>query len=287
LGVAEMALVTMNKILIPARRNGYAIGAFEFWSLDSAQAVIEAAEELMMPVILQAGPLEIQYVGIKNLYMIARVVTGNTSIPVALHLDHSNTYELACQAIDAGFTSVMIDASHLSFEENVNITKKVVEAAKPGGVTVEAELGRLAGCEAGLDVSEEEAFQTDPDEAVRFVEETGIDALAVAIGTAHGFYKSTPRINIERLKKIAEKVDIPLVLHGGSGTPEEKVREAIKNGISKVNICTEFIAAFGKQYIDTQSQPGFKYSVPSLFAPSKKAGKELAASKIKLFSCKN
>lgn len=177
----------------------------------------------------------------------------------------------------------MIDASQMSFEENINITKKVVAAAKPFGVTVEAELGRLAGNEENLNISEEEAAQTDPEEAKQFVKETGIDALAVAIGTAHGFYKSTPRINIERLKNISKKVDIPLVLHGGSGTPEEMVKEAIRNGITKVNICTEFLAAFGKAYINTQSIPGFKYSVPSLFAPSKASGKELAAEKIKLF----
>lgn len=282
-----MPLVTMNEILIPARKEAYGVGAFEFWSLDSAEAVVEAAEELGMPVILQAGPLEVQYAGIRNLYMITRAVAENTPIPVALHLDHGDTYELACRAIDAGFTSVMIDASHLSYEENVSITKKVVAAAKPGGVTVEAELGRLAGAEGNIDVSEEEVAQTDPDEAKKFVEETGIDALAVAIGTAHGFYKSIPRINIERLKRIAGKVGIPLVLHGGSGTPEEKVKEAVRNGIAKVNICTEFVAAFGKTYINTQNASGFKYSVPSLFAPSKAAGKELAASKIKLFrSCR-
>lgn len=281
-----MPLVTMNEILVPARKEGYGVGAFEFWSLDSAEAVVEAAQELDMPVILQAGPLECQYAGIINLSKIAKMVAEATSIPVALHLDHGDTYELACQAINAGFTSVMIDVSHLSFDENVNITRKVVEAARSSGVTVEAELGKLAGCEGNLDVTEEEAAQTDPDEAKIFVEETGIDALAVAIGTAHGFYKSTPRINIERLKKITEKVNIPLVLHGGSGTPEEKVKEAIKNGIAKVNICTEFVAAFGKAYINTQNVPGFKYSIPSLFGPSKAAGKELAALKIKLFSCK-
>lgn len=223
-----MPLVTMNEILVPARKEGYGVGAFEFWSLDSAQAVVEAAEGLNMPVILQAGPLECQYAGIKNLSQIAKLVAEATSVPVALHLDHGDTYELACKAIDAGFTSVMIDASHLSFKENLDVTKKVVEAAKPYGVTVEAELGKLAGSEGNIDVSEEEAAQTDPDEAKKFVEETGIDALAVAIGTTHGFYKSTPRINIERLKKIAEVVSIPLVLHGGSGTPDEKVKEAIK-----------------------------------------------------------
>jgi len=180
----------------------------------------------------------------------------------------------------------MMDGSMLSFKDNIAITRKVVEAAKPAGVTVEGEIGKLAGSEANISVTEEEAAQTDPEEARIFVEETGIDALAVAIGTAHGFYKFTPKINIDRLKMISEKVGLPIVLHGGSGTPDAKVVESIKYGIAKVNICTEFVAAFGKAYIATQGAEGFKYSVPGLFAPSKAAGKALAYSKIKLFSGK-
>lgn len=281
-----MSLTTMKEMLIEARSKKYAVGAFEFWSLDSAQAVVEAAQELNMPVILQFGPLEAEYAGIKNLSKIAYMVAEEASIPVALHADHFETYEDICRAIDAGFTSVMIDGSSLSFRSNMELTKKVVEAAKPYGITVEAEIGKLSGSEALLEVSEEDATQTDPDEANRFVEETGIDALAVAIGTAHGFYKYTPKINIERLKKIAEKVRIPLVLHGGSGTPEDKVVEAINNGIAKVNICTEFVSAYGKAYSNVQNKPGFKYNIPALMGAGKAAGKEVAFSKIKLFSCK-
>lgn len=282
-----MPLVTMKEILIPARENGYAVGAFEFWSLDSAQAVLEAAKELNMPVILQAGFIECEFAGgIKYLYKIARMVADDTSVPVALHLDHADNYEFVCRAIDAGFTSVMIDGSHLPFKENIRVTKQVVDVAKPANVTVEAELGKLAGNEGNISVCEEEVSQTNPEEARLFVEETGIDALAVAIGTAHGFYKFTPKINIERLKQIEKTVSIPLVLHGGSGTPEEKVIEAIRCGIAKVNICTEFVSAFGRTYINTQNASGFKYSVPGLFGPSKEAGKQLVASKIKLFSNK-
>lgn len=281
-----MSLVTMKEILVPARKGKYAIGAFEFWSLDSAQAVVEASQSLGMPVILQAGPLECEYAGsVKNLSNIAKMVADDASVPVALHLDHAENYEFVCEAIDAGFTSVMIDGSMLSFRENIAITKKVVAAAKPFGITVEGEIGRLAGNEGNINASEEEAAQTDPDEAQIFVEETGIDALAVAIGTAHGFYKFTPKINIERLKMIAEKVSLPIVLHGGSGTPDMKVQEAIECGIAKVNICTEFVAAFGKAYIATQNAEVFKYSVTNLFTPSKFAGRELAYSKIKLFKC--
>ena len=282
-----MPLVTMKEILVPAREQKYGVGAFEFWSLDSAQAVVEAAAEQNMPVILQVGELECDYAGgIKNIYKLAKTVADEYPIPVALHLDHAEKFDFVLSAIDAGFTSVMIDASAKPFEENVALTRKVVEAAKPYGITVESELGRLIGNEGSISVDDAQAAQTDPEDARRFVEETGIDALAVAIGTVHGFYNFEPKINIDRLKEIAAAVSIPLVLHGGSGTPDEKVQQAIANGIAKVNICTEFVAAYGKQYTATQAQEGFKYSIPSLFGPSKAAGKALAAAKIKLFSLK-
>jgi len=282
-----MPLVKMKEILDVARNEKYALGAFEFWSLDSAQAVVEAAAELNLPTILQAGFIECEFAGgVENLYKLAKMVADESPVPVALHIDHAEDFDFISSALDAGFTSVMIDASKLSFTENVKITRKVVEAARPYGVSVEAELGKLAGNEGAVNVSEEEAAQTDPDDAVRFVKETGIDALAVAIGTAHGFYKFAPKINIERLKEIAAKVSIPLVLHGGSGTPDEQVVEAIGHGIAKVNICTEFVAAFGETYIATQEQPQYRYSIPSLFGPSKQAGKELAKAKMKLFGRK-
>lgn len=279
-----MALVPMKEMLINARRDGYAIGAFEFWSIDSAQAIVEAAQEENVPVILQAGGNECDFAcGVKTIYQIAKTVADNVDIPVALHLDHAEDYDFIMSAIDAGFTSVMFDGSKLSFEENIALTQKVVAVAKPLNITVEAELGRLVGVESNISVSDSEAAQTDPDEAAIFVRETGIDALAVAIGTVHGFYTSEPRINIPRLKEIAQKVEIPLVLHGGSGTPEIKLREAIQNGIAKINICTEFVAAFGRTYIETQSMEGFKYNIPGLFGPSKQAGKNLVQSRIRLF----
>jgi len=279
-----MPLVNMRAMLNKARDEQYAIGAFEFWSLDSAQAVVETAAELGLPVILQAGLLECGFAGgIKNLYKIGKMVADEFPIPVALHLDHAEDHDCVVSALEAGFTSVMIDASSMPFEDNVRITHRVVEAARPYGASVEAELGKLAGSEAAISVSDEEAAQTDPAEAKKFVEQTGIDALAVAIGTVHGFYSFTPKINISRLKEIAAKVDIPLVLHGGSGTPDDKVEEAIYNGIAKVNICTEFVAAYGTQYIKTQGL-GFKYSVPSLFGPSKQAGKALVKAKMELFA---
>jgi fructose-bisphosphate aldolase, class II len=277
-------LVTMKELLIPARAQGYAVGAFTFWSIDSAQAAVEAAEQASMPVILQTGWMEFEYAGLANLAWIGRKMAEQARVKVALHLDHGGTVELARQAINSGFTSVMIDGSALAFEDNVALTRQVVDAARPGGVTVEAELGKLAGAEAGKSLSQEEAAQTDPDQAKMFVEQTGVDALAVAIGTAHGFYAFPPRLNFDRLGKIADRVAAPLVLHGGSGTPDEQVRRAISMGIAKVNICTEVLAAYGRAIGDEQAKKNFKYNVPALLGAGKQAARQVAFSKIRHFS---
>jgi len=274
----------MKPILETAKKRRYAVGAFTFSSLDSAYAVIDAANRANMPVILQTGPLECDYAGIEELAAIAKFAAKRADVPVALNLDHGDTIEIAEQAIKAGFSSVMIDASKYSYDENIRITKEVVKMATPGGISVEAELGKIGGAEGLVDVTDAEASQTDPNEALDFIQKTGIDALAVAIGTAHGFYTRAPVLNIARLKKIAEKTDLPLVLHGGSGTPDAQVAEAIKNGITKVNINTEFLAAMGRAFSECQAEDGFRYSVPALFGPAKAAGSELAYEKIKFFS---
>ena len=275
-------LVTMKEMLETARKEKYAVGGFEFWSLDSAYAVIEAANSFKTPVILQVGGYESSYMGgYANSRKIAEIAAEEAQFGVALHFDHAEEYDEICRALDAGLTSVMIDASKLPLNENISITQKVVETAKKYGASVEAELGKIGGNEGNIAVSSSE--ETDAEEAAMFVRETGIDALAVAIGTAHGFYKSTPRINIERLKEIAAVVEIPLVLHGGSGTPEDKITESIANGIAKINICTEFIAAFGKGYIQAQNMQGFSYNVPSFFKYAKENARSLVEEKMKLF----
>lgn len=277
----KVSLVPMKDMLIQARRSGNAVGAFEFWSYDSACAIIEAAETRRVPVILQVGHFERDYMGgYPNAYRIASMAAQNASVPVALHLDHAESYGEVLLALEAGFTSVMIDASARSFEENIYITSQVVRLASAYGASVEAELGQLMGNEGNVASGN---TLTDPDSAAEFVARTGIDALAVAIGTAHGFYKETPRIDIKRLKEIAAKLAIPLVLHGGSGTPEEAVREAIQNGIAKVNICTEFICAMGREMQRVQ-QEGITYNVMTLFDAGKLAGKRLVSEKIDLFT---
>ena len=276
-----MSLVTMREILKDARLGHYAIGAFEFWSYDSARAVVSQAKELDVPVILQVGPFEKAYMdGYENAVVFAEMAAEKYHVPVAVHLDHATSLNECVEALDAGFTSVMIDASTYDYDTNVRLTRDTVKIAEKYGASVEAEIGMLGGNEGNINNETDE--QTKPDDAKRFVEDTGVDCLAVAIGTAHGFYTKPPVINIERLKEIAAVVDIPLVLHGGSGTPEDKVAEAVDNGIAKVNICTEFIAGYGKGY-KGQDADGFKYNVNTLFRAGSDAGAEVVRHKMELF----
>lgn len=278
-----MSLVNIKDMLTQARAEGYAVGAFEFWSLDSAFAIAEAAQELNMPVILQVGHYERDYMyGYPNSHKIATIAAQSFSIPIALHLDHAEDYAEVQRALDAGFTSVMIDGSMLPMAKNIQLTQKVVKLAKSYNASVEAELGQLLGDEGGIGSDYEHL--THPLQAKDFVQQTNVDALAVAIGTAHGFYTTIPKIDIDRLKEIASLVSIPLVLHGGSGTPDNKVIEAIANGIAKVNICTEFVAAYGTRLASVQQENNFSYNVFKLFKSAQVAAKELVKAKIKLFT---
>lgn len=279
-----MSLVSITDVMVPARDAKYAVGAFEVWNLESVQAVIAAAEKLDQPVILQVGPFEADHAGLEDLSHIVLYHARRAKVPVVVHLDHGESFERTMQCINHGFTSVMLDVSHLPFEENLAATKDVVRIAHAAGVTVEGELGRIGGEEAGIDVTDSDAHLTDPDEAVQFVNETGVDVLAVAIGTAHGFYKSEPNIRIELLRELADKISIPLVLHGGSGIEPEIIRETISLGIAKINICTEFVAAFSDTFMSEQSAEEFRYNVPGVFTKPRDAAEKLVEQKIRLFA---
>jgi len=237
-----MPLVTSEKILYDAQKGGYAVGAFNVENMEMVIAAAEAANELGAPILLQTTSSTVRYASLKQFYANARAIAEQVSVPVAIHLDHGDSFELAMQALREGYTSIMIDGSHYDFEKNIDITKRVVDAAKPSRIPVEAELGKVGGKEDDLDVKD--AGYTDPQEAKEFVERTGITSLAVAIGTAHGFYAGTPKLDVERLKAIRKLVDIPLVLHGASGLSDEDVIECIKEGICKVNFATELRVAF-------------------------------------------
>lgn len=240
-----MPLVTTKQLLLDARKDGYAVGAFNVENMEMVQAVIAAAEELDSPVIMQTTPSTVKYAGLDYFYANAKVAAEHASVPAAIHLDHGNSFELAMQALRAGYTSIMIDGSHGTFEENIAVSKAVADACHPSGVPVEAELGKVGGKEDDLDGGDQNPY-TDPQQAKEFVEATGVDFLAVAIGTAHGVYKGIPKLDVERLSEIRKVVSIPLVLHGTSGVPNEAVKECIRRGICKVNYATDLRIAFSK-----------------------------------------
>ena len=239
-----MALVTTKQMLINAQKDNYAVGAFNVENMEMVMAVVEAAEELNSPVIMQTTPSTVKYADVEFFLANAKVAAEKANVPIAMHLDHGNSFELAMQALRVGYTSIMIDGSHESFEDNIKLTKAVVDACNPSKVSVEAELGKVGGKEDDLDGGD--GGYTDPLEAKEFVERTGVGSLAVAIGTAHGVYKGEPKLDLDRLSEIKEVVSVPLVLHGTSGVPDETVSECVKRGICKVNYATDLRIAFSK-----------------------------------------
>lgn len=237
-----MAIVTTNEMLRKAQKEGYAVGAFNVENMEMVQAVISAAEEMRAPVILQTTPSTLGYAS-ENLFVnMIRAVGEKSRIPVAIHLDHGNSFALAVRAYRSGYTSIMIDGSKLPFEDNIALTKSVVAVCQSTGVPVEAELGCVGGKEDSTESKEN--IYTDVAQAKEFVERTGVDSLAVAIGTAHGVYKGIPKLDLNRLSDIRAVVDVPLVLHGTSGVPDETVAEAVKRGICKVNYATDLRIAY-------------------------------------------
>ncbi|MGI6499462.1 MAG: class II fructose-1,6-bisphosphate aldolase [Anaerostipes sp.] len=238
-------LVTSKELLLKAQAGGYAVGAFNVENMEMIQAVLEAAEELQSPVIMQTTPSTVKYAGLDYYLAIVKAAAERVSVPVVMHLDHGNSFDLAMQALRTGYTSIMIDGSHETFEDNIALSKAVTDACHPSNVPVEAELGKVGGKEDDLDGGDDNPY-TNPLEAKEFVERTGIDSLAVGIGTAHGVYKGEPKLQFDILSQIKNVVDIPLVLHGTSGVPDESVKECIKRGICKVNYATDLRIAFTK-----------------------------------------
>ena len=298
-------LVNNKDLMVPARKNGFAVGAFNVQNLESVQAVAEAATEEKSPAILQITPSVIKYAGLPYISGLVKTAAQLAPVPLAMHLDHGEDFETASKCVEAGFSSVMIDGSFLKFEENVALTKRVVDIAHAKGVSVEAELGKLAGIEE-RSVEEKEAILTDPDTAVEFVERAGVDALAVAIGTSHGAYKfkSESKLDIERLRVISERISIPLVLHGASsvpqwivekatkygaslggakGIPEEELKKAISLGIAKINIDTDLRLAFTATVREVLANSPKEFDPRKILGPAKDAMKEVAKSKMRLF----
>ena len=280
-----MSLVTTKQMLLDAQKGHYAIGAFNVENMEMVMAVVAAAEELNSPVIMQTTPSTVKYAGLDYFFANAKVAAQNAKVPVAIHLDHGNSFDLAMQALRTGYTSIMIDGSHESLENNIAITKKVVEDAEKKEIPVEAELGKVGGKEDDLEA--EADMNTDPIEAKQFVDRTRVSSLAIAIGTAHGFYAGTPVLDKERVSEIKALVSVPLVLHGASGLSNEEIKECVNRGMCKVNFATELRVAY------TDAVKRLLEEKPETFDPKKigevgmLAVKELAVNRMKVCGCVN
>jgi fructose-bisphosphate aldolase class II len=299
-------LATNKELMAAARQGKYAVGAFNINNMEFLQAITGAAEELGSPVIIALSEGAIKYAGFRNIVSMVRLTAEEKRVPISLHLDHGKDMDVIARCIEGGFTSVMIDGSALPFEENIAVTAKVVERARSKGVSVEGELGKLAGIEDNVSVAEREATFTDPAQAEEFVKRTGVDALAIAVGTSHGAYKFTGEANLalDRVSEIASRVKSLLVLHGASGVKQENVDlankfgasimgakgvpdaaivEAIRRGISKVNIDTDMRIAFNAYVRKALSEKPEEIDPRKVLGPGREAVAAVVREKIKLF----
>jgi len=301
-----MALVSGREILLEAQRQGRAVGAFNFTNLETLQAIVAAAEAEKASVFLAVSEAAISYAGLDYIVGLARTAAARTSPALVLHLDHGRDLALIRKSIAAGFTSVMIDASHLPFEENLRITRQVVELAYARDVSVEAELGTLKGIEDNVSVAERDAVLVNPGQAQQFKAETGIDSLAPAIGTSHGAFKfqGEPRLDFERLKQVKALTGIPLVLHGASSVPDElitlatrygaklksaqgvplpMIQQAIKLGINKVNVDTDLRLAWLAHVRETLAEKPGEFDQRRILGPARDAMTEVVRARIRAF----
>jgi len=282
-----MPLVTLKQVLKGTRENGYAVGAFNFNSYEDAQGIVNGAVAKKAPVIVMASMGAVKYIGLKTTAYMVKGMAESVDIPICLHLDHATDLDMIKACIDAGFTSVMIDASMKSYEENIRETSEIVKYAAKTGCSVEAELGRVGGKEDSVGVDEREAAFTKPETVPRFVSETGLDALAIAIGTVHGFYKSEPKLDFDRLAAIAKITDAPLVLHGGTGVPVEDFKKAVKLGMSKINVGTELKATYAKAVRDALADKPNEIDPRKFMGLVKDRCSEVVQGKIDIFGCAN
>lgn len=276
-----MALVTLRELVQKAYKSDYAIPAFNIHTYEDAVAIVKGAEEMRSPVILMASPSAIKHLGIKVAACIMNDLAQNASVPVVSHLDHATDLDIIFKAMKAGFTSVMYDGSSLSFEENVHNTKLVVKVARSFGVSVEAEIGRVGKSEEGEELQQ---ILTEPESAKAFFEQTQVDALAIAVGTAHAMQKQEAQINFERVKQIQQVVDVPLVLHGSSGVPDEDLTKISKMRFGKINIGTVLKTVYVKRIREIlQNNPQLKDQIV-LLKDASVAVTEMVKHKIKLLN---
>jgi len=278
-----MPLVSMKEMLIKAKNEGYAVGQFNINNLEFTQAILLAAEEEKSPVILGVSEGAGKYMGgfIAVVYMVKGLMESyKITVPVAIHLDHGSSFDKCKEAVDAGFTSVMIDASHHSFEENVKITSEVVEYAHAKSVSVEAELGTVGGEEDGVIGG---IMYADPAECKALVEATNIDCLAPALGSVHGPYKGEPKLGFDEMKQIGEETNMPLVLHGGTGIPDEQIKRAVSLGTAKINVNTENQIAATNVIREIFESDKKVYDPRKYLGPAREAIKETVIGKMRVF----
>lgn len=280
-------ILSTRQMLLKAQKEMYAVPAFNIHNLETLQVVVDTAREMRSPVIIAVTPSTIDYARDEYVVAMAGVAAKNTDTPIAIHLDHFENILKIKHAIDIGFKSCMIDASKEIFEENILKVQEVVAYAHRYDATVEAELGKLVGIEDDLVVDEKDSMYTNPDDAVTFTQRTGIDSLAVAIGTAHGLYKGKPKLDFDRLQEIRSKVSIPLVLHGASDVPDELVKKAISMGICKVNVATDLKIPFSNAIKEYFKENPSANDPRKYLTPAKAAMKKIVQHKIEVCGSNN
>ena len=273
----------MTAMLQKARQNGYAVGAFNILDFNSMKAAIDAAAELNSPIIIQTSVKTVKHWGFRSVITWIRELCEGIQIPVAIHLDHCKDVEFIKECIAYGWTSVMIDASSMPFEENLATSRQVLEMARPGGISVEAELGEIGGVEDDMMVSEENEHLVDPEKALHFLQEVPVDCFAPAIGTAHGIYKGKPKIAFDRLEAISVNHSVPLALHGGTGLSEEVFKKCIRLGCAKVNISTQLKYAFIDGFAKYHEQNPDEYNPLKELKAQYQAVREAVIENIKFF----
>lgn len=278
-----MPLVSMNEFLPKAKEKKFAVGQFNMNNLEFAQAIADAASELKSPFIYGVSEGALKYMGMEYTVAIAEAAAKRSGVPIALHLDHGSSFEVAMACIRGGFSSVMFDGSHHPFEENIRLTKEIVKAAHAMGVSVEGELGTIGGVEDDISVDEADASLAKPEEAIRFYEETGVDALAIAVGTAHGMYSGEPNIRFDIIEEVTSKIPVPIVLHGGSGVPDEAIQKAIQAGVGKINVNTENQVACTETIRQVLAGDSKVYDPRKYLGPARDAMVEVVKTKIQLF----
>jgi tagatose 1,6-diphosphate aldolase GatY/KbaY len=278
-----MSLENIKTMLSDATAGKYAVGAFNILDYNSAKAVVEAAQETETPVIIQTSSKTVVFWGARAIINWVRELAGSSTVPIALHLDHCRDLEIIRECIDSGWTSVMIDASSKPFEENLALSRQVVEMARPRNVTVEAELGAIVGVEDDIHVKQQDSHLADPGQAVEFCARVEPDCFAPAVGTAHGIYKGEPKIAYERIEEIAKATNVPLALHGGTGLSDEVFKKCISLGCAKVNISTQLKYAFIDGFVDYHNRNNTEYNPLKVIDAQFKQLKSGIVEKIRLF----